>query len=920
MKETIHWKPLQRDIRITRAKLQKACTRSIVEEHPLSSAFSATPQDFTEKHVDPLSDPLTAFSRDPLLHKRKSSDFTPDQLQVDVSSKELQIDREWRIRSSAALSKYQTTKRIVLRQSEADEYTDEKQGAETISRADALDPDNISETMLSSIQSQSDFEAMMDASLKEIKDGWTNGERVKTLKHVIRIVGLLENGSVGWFYPFKFIHVVKVLDLFSDLVDDRLCDLGLKDPLQRTWTSKDLNENAKSTCRNWTHKVSCIPKLLPRLLLELSLIRCVLYLDGVDVPKVLLRIAQSIRGIADPMVSSFLRMYLATQVKRAQERTNLKSSAFREVLMSAMDDSMAILDPFLSSNSNLGLLVVSVDSKEEFAEIIEFPMSWITFQLSSISNDTSRDGIVEQYSLSSNKSFFLYLILNSFPSNFVAKSALKMSALIASSESKAFRKYKLYAVFGHRLIESAPSSQIRLKVLNTVWKFVSRLANPKEYITVSKIFIQYILLYFGSRELNIFAKDLIKHMKHQQAFRDHQEDITFVIQKIIEAQSDFKALLALDYFLPMMDLIVDLNSKRFLSLSILKLFADSNEKVSDAVLLNALFDVAKALHDSIDRLSIHSDSMVAERLVANFVGKIHLGHDLESHLNKMVECRAAFPNFDTVAKVTVEKVDCIALTALHFMNGNHNRDTFGFVKACMAYCFITIPSFRDPWDRVRYFLHSSQVSLSQGLVGQAEAMLKVSIGMLIELEYDAVKAYDWVSQCIGLLLMFPGDVKKGPFFLIKGLLKALESWDPFQSDVETRFDVHKQFLRLFSALGQNVFPFHLPNVKSNDSLFGSTKEYRKELSALTAVLIEDTLEAVADMENPVTKAEAALSLAQCIIQLFEMDKHVAVLIVKLFRLGSKQNAVNPRIRSIISSVKEKDGEWYRNLETKLVAD
>ena len=59
----------------------------------------------------------------------------------------------------------------------------------------------------------------------------------------------------------------------------------------------------------------------------------------------------------------------------------------------------------------------------------------------------------------------------------------------------------------------------------------------------------------------------------------------------------------------------------------------------------------------------------------------------------MVECRAAFPNLDKVQDRLVLRVAGLTMQAHRLVNGKHSRKTIAFVKACLAYCHITIPSW-----------------------------------------------------------------------------------------------------------------------------------------------------------------------------------------------------------------------------------
>jgi hypothetical protein len=74
-------------------------------------------------------------------------------------------------------------------------------------------------------------------------------------------------------------------------------------------------------------------------------------------------------------------------------------------------------------------------------------------------------------------------------------------------------------VLGEALAAHAPPQSQRLSVLNDVWKVVSKIKSPVEYMRIARVFVRYLVVNFTVREVNIFLKDVIKHVKASRKTR-----------------------------------------------------------------------------------------------------------------------------------------------------------------------------------------------------------------------------------------------------------------------------------------------------------------------------------------------------------------------------------------------------------------
>lgn len=70
--------------------------------------------------------------------------------------------------------------------------------------------------------SQSEYVSRIEQLSKELVSAWHSEQRVKALKIAIQCSKLLSDTDVLGFYPSKFVLITDILDIFGQLVYDRL--------------------------------------------------------------------------------------------------------------------------------------------------------------------------------------------------------------------------------------------------------------------------------------------------------------------------------------------------------------------------------------------------------------------------------------------------------------------------------------------------------------------------------------------------------------------------------------------------------------------------------------------------------------------------------------------------------------------------
>ena len=242
-----------------------------------------------------------------------------------------------------------------------------------------------------------------------------------------------------------------------------------------------------------------------------------------------------------------------------------------------------------------------------------------------------------------------------------------------------------------------------------------------------------------------------------------------------------------------------------------------------------------------------------------------------------VDCRAAFPNLDVVKDRLVLCASALVMKTKRIMRGRHTKRTMGFVKACLAYCHVTIPSIDDPFSRLHLFQLLGHVALANQCLPQCDTFFKEAIKLVQDLPEhletgpagsgaaggrrasvgggggkratrSEPRLVDFLLGFAGSLVVVPGQPGDagGPFYLVKGLLNALERF-PWEQGAGGKARVHIALLPLLCAYAQRALPYRVEGVDANDVLYGGNQRYVAELEQYFATLVEGILNQLTEL-------------------------------------------------------------------------
>lgn len=220
---------------------------------------------------------------------------------------------------------------------------------------------------------------------------------------------------------------------------------------------------------------------------------------------------------------------------------------------------------------------------------------------------------------------------------------------------------------------------------------------------------------------------------------------------------------------------------------------------------------------------------------------------MEQHLTVLTEARSSFIQFDEVTETLVNSVLDISMKAHRLVQGKHNFKTHAFLKACISYVHITIPSIDDNVKQFRLYVLGCQVALVNNLIGEAESMMKTAISRIPDLAEDDLigQVEDSLHTLVGQLVLLPDNPGSTSGFMVPahGFVNAISALNKRYEKIKYRLLVN--ILWYLSTQTQLKLPYRIFRVDSNDKLMSGNVNFKEEQLAMMTLVIEELLNFVA---------------------------------------------------------------------------
>ncbi|KAJ9448612.1 UPF0505 protein [Diplonema papillatum] len=764
------------------------------------------------------SDPLHSILKDKVGESFTARQREVEGLQqvVDASSKKTtrQIHVEtrlaWNEQKIEVLAKYTTEKDIPVHSKIVEDEVERE--SKILSDADRarqkleqLEDDKKSDGM--SYFAQSDLVKHLESLATELEASWKRDEKVKALRIVIQACKLLSVIKVPQCYPSLFVLTAKVLDVFGNLVYERIYQkavetLGVR-KLADNFKPTDVSAETKDVCRNWFYKIASIRELIPRILVEMALWKCNRFIEGDEhyFSKSYKRFAMQIRGIGDPLLAIHARWYLCHKgYDLDKELSGTINVEYAEICLSDFYHCR----PTFSDGRLDKFLQMAQMSPPEYIALFSPVLRWL-IELVAFKSQTLEqlDKMIQDFRDNGSYAVVMQHLIGSFEGPIVLERLPEIVEYIETTTDTTCTKGDLWYALGAAMIESPPEAkQDKQNILNKAWDDVVKLG-ADDFMKCSGVWVEYSVFHLERKDVDLLLRVIVERLTEDKVYETQQVRLKRLLVIVLENWRSLTQVFSLDSFMPLLDMLKG-DLKRNTCLHILSLFADRAQKTKDDVLIGSLVDVGRSLHDELTAMSPPEEKKQISMLMLRLMDNVSYEKDYEGQLNFYAECRRSFHKLQDVIEEAIHGAVRLMQEVVH-LHGvkSHTKKIGVFVKTCLTFVHITIPSIRNRVEKAKLFMITGYMANALGFLAQGELLLKECVETI-----DAGRSEEVQTQLVavqGPLLRYilaSSCADNNGTWVIRELLRIVDDssggWDKLTS--QTKANLYLQSLRALVQL------------------------------------------------------------------------------------------------------------------------
>ncbi|XP_064943083.1 uncharacterized protein LOC135583599 isoform X2 [Musa acuminata AAA Group] len=884
-----------------------AVPRQPAPDHPLALLASPSSQvlpDFEVCFDDPLRGSATDASES-ILDLEDGCSTLRSKLSGEADNL---LEKEWIFLKSSLMQKFSCSNTITISPT-TDAIMRNNKGYKTLADIHMEDLDDPESTVKEEIKviTRQEYVSRLQELKGEINQAWIAEDRIRALKLSIKVARLLTDTSVCQFYPTLFTLVVDVMDMLGNLVWERIKkrteyadDRTPVCSLPENFTSDDICSEAKETCYNWFCKIGSIHELVPRIYLELAILRCWRFLEDSFV-SIVERLVMMMRGLADPLVSAYCHLYLA----HCARSLYLGDDGY---LIMSLGDISILLRRVLLDKETVGHH--SCKNKYFLISLIKPAIDWIvkcifTEGYQNASNILVEFGVGSNLSVSTRKfscvSVVLHYLLKHLPADVTSNNAVEIIDFIEQNKDMSVESHLDYRLLGHKLYECQHSLSSVCAVMRRIMQVLGQYDNLNEYLIIADAYLDIILLYSMENYLGIILDGILKRAHANQVDQIEMENLQSILVKIIDHFDRLEVVLAMEHFTAILDFLSG-SSRNTVYMNILHKATRAGH-IGDPTRVQFLFEVSQVLHESIDPSNMNDESKHKADLISRFVGMVNFGAEWEQHLSFLGESRAAFGSIDELKYVLIHSSNNLAIKSIR-----DKKKFLGFLKSCLAFSEVTIPSISDSIQRMNLYLETAEIALFGGLISHSEGLVTSAISCLECLNMttgshssnDVDHISSLTSKLCSLLLMIPGNHEEGSVCLIRNLITTLQGHSLASSKIKVQ--VFCAIISLSAGLSQKKFLYHAKNMEviSNDQLYFGDPSFDEELSSIASLVLQILEDVIKQEMHLVTRGRLALDACNCLLVSFKTSHELSLKCSSLIDIA--ESCLHPKEKYLRSTV------------------
>ncbi|KAH9803869.1 VPS35 endosomal protein sorting factor-like [Citrus sinensis] len=722
------------------------------------------------------------------------------------------------------------------------------------------DPANFAEEDVKVITGQ-EYVSRLHELKDEIKRAWTAEDRVTSLKLSIKVARLLMDTSVLQFYPTLFVLVVEIMDMLGNLVWERIkqkAEFG-EDGSRLCYLSENFKEiNICVEAKETCNNWFCKVGSVRELLPRI-------YLE--------LAILPCWRFLNDRPANSLQRLVLMTR---------------------------GLADPLASVYCRLYMAHCA-------RKLPSCDTGTVLMELGLGRNQ------VELFGSNPCVSVVLHHLLKELPTEIVGSYAVEILHLIEYSNDKSYDQCLNYRLLGFRLCERRPTLDILNAAVDRIIQVVTLLDELDDFLKVVDPYVDIILQNQMDNHLNTILEGISERACKKEIVDNDVVGLQSILMKILSHFKDLEDVFALGHFLEILDVMYG-SSRISIDMQILNM-ATRNGCINDPTTVQLLFEICQALHDGIDFVNSKGDDYQAARLISRFVLMVDYGAEMERHLTFLVECRGAFGSINELKETLVHSSNHLATKAL-----KDGRKHLSFVKSCIAFSEVTIPSISDHIRQLNLYIETSEVALLAGLISHSDGLVDSAISCLQSVDlingcsgvrlrcnggtvpplHPAVGS-TWIDGSIGiqrlgatvarLLVIVPGNPELGFTHTLKSILSLITSQSWITSKIKIRISC--AIVSLSATLSQNKLPYNADlEILSNDLLFYGDSSYVQELLSFSEHVLQNLVEIIEQEPSGAVRGSMALEACNCIAASFKINHNIQPVCSKLIETAKSNLSTN----------------------------